>query len=95
MNKVLWIVIVVIAIVAAVLLFGGGSKTSAPTSSNGNLPVVTADNSTPDAIVNSLIAFDSETAITPLESDPSLSALDQQSMSDLNQSFDPNQIPNQ
>lgn len=95
MKKVLWMVVVIVVIVAAIMLLGGGFKTSAPTSSTGNLPAVTAENSTPDAIVNSLTAFDSETASTPVDSDPSLTAVDQQSMSDLSQSFDPNQIPNQ
>jgi hypothetical protein len=94
MSKLLWIVAAVVVIVAAILLLGGGAKTNAPTSSTGNLPAVTADNSTPDAIVDSLTAFDSETATTPVESDPSLTSVDAQAMSDLNGAFDPNQVPN-
>jgi hypothetical protein len=92
-KKVLWVIIAVV-IVAAILILGGG-KTNAPTSNTGNLPAVTADNSTPDAIVNSLTTFSSDMATTPVESDPTLTATDQQSMSALSQSFDPNQIPNQ
>jgi len=95
MSKVLWIIVAVIVIIAAISLLGGGSKTSAPATSSGNLPAVTAENSTPDAIVDSLIALDSGAAVTPAESDSSLTATDGQSMSDISQSFDPNQIPNQ
>lgn len=53
--------------------------------------VVTAEESTPDAIVSSLLAPD-QSEITPMESDPLLTASNDQILNDFDQSFETSQF---
>jgi len=54
--------------------------------------VVTAEESTPDAIASFLLAPDAQSEVTPMEADPTLTAANDQILNDFDQSFETSQF---
>ena len=98
------VLLIIIAIVVAMfaLYIGGffkapsvnapGTSTTAPAPTGAGLPPATAENSTPDAIVSALLEQNNQETVAPAESDPSLTAANDQIISDFDQSFDTSQF---
>jgi hypothetical protein len=97
------VLLIIVAIVVAIFAFylGGfkapsvnapGTSTTAPVPTGAGFPPATAQNSTPDAIVSTLLEQNSQDAVTPVESDPSLTAANDQIVNDFDQSFDTSQF---
>lgn len=97
------VLLIIIAVVVALLAlyiggFFGTPSVNAPVSApspapaNVELPPVTAENSTPDAIVSALLEPDNQETVAPTESDPSLTAANDQIMNSFDQSFDTSQF---